>query len=156
MLGIAPAAYAQPGADAWASLGAGYYDGQDYGAPAGQPKTQAQKTGGWEVYAALTAGSRVAARLRANGLTDDTNNTAEEVAGEVGMALGSTRAYAFAGLSRLTDVANDRQRPIVGVPLELLLYPARGLELGLHGNLNARSDFIGVTIGGVFGKDRAR
>ncbi|WP_028079345.1 hypothetical protein [Solimonas soli] len=149
---------AEPAAavDIWGSVGAGYYDGEDYAPPPGGTKSDAQKVGGWEGYAALTFGSRAAARLRAAWMADYTSNTAEEVAAEIGMALYSTKAYLFAGASRLTDVANDRQRPIVGVPVELLFYPTRGLELGVHGNLNSQSDFIGVTLGGVFGKNRAR
>jgi hypothetical protein len=51
-------------------------------------------------------------------MADYTSNTAEEIAGEVGFALVASRVYALAGVSRLTDVANDRQRPIVDVPLD--------------------------------------
>lgn len=154
--GAASAADSAPASDFWIGLGAGYYGGQDYEPPAGQQKTQAYKVGGWEgvLNANLASGSFL---LRARGawMLDYTNNTAEDVGALLGLALGSRRVYLAAGASRLTDVANDRQRPIVGVPVELLLYPTRGLELAVHGNLNAQSHFIGVTLAGVFGKRRA-
>ncbi len=142
--------------DVWIGLGAGYYGGQDYEAPAGQPKTQAQKVGGWEgVLNANLATGPLLLRARGAWMLDYTRNTAEEVGLLAGAGLGSRRVFLLAGASRLTDVASDRQRPVVGVPVELLFYPTRGLELALHGNFNAHSDFVGVTIAGVFGKRRA-
>lgn len=119
---------------------------------AGAPATQAQQAGGAELMAALNVGRPWLARLRGAWLLDYTRNTAEDVGLLFGAALGTRAAYLAAGVSRLTDVANDRQRTIVGVPVELLLYPTRGLEVAIHGNLNSQSRFIGLTVSGVFGK----
>lgn len=139
----------------WLSLGGGWYAGSDFDPPPGKPKTDAEKVGGPNLFAALNYGGPVIGRLRASVMLGYTRNTAEEFAGEVGFAMKPLQLYVLTGVSRLTDVANDRHRPIVGVPLELLYYPVRGLELGIHGNLNSKSDFVGFTIAGAFGKPRA-
>lgn len=148
---------AAQGGDVWVSFGAGYYNGQDYNPPQGQPAGPAQEAEGHELMAAITiAESLLLGRLRVSWLADYTRNTAEEVAGLVGLPLSGHKVFLAAGVSRLTDVAADRQSPIVGVPVELLFYPTRGLELSIHGNFNSQSDFVGVTLAGVFGKRRAR
>lgn len=139
----------------WLSLGGGWYTGSDFDPAPGKPKTDAEKVGGPNLFAALNYGGPVIGRLRASVMLEYTRNTAEEIAGEMGFAMKPLQLYALAGVSRLTDVANDRHRPIVGVPLELLYYPVRGLEFGIHGNLNSKSDFAGFTVAGVFGKPRA-
>lgn len=149
------AAAAGDSGDFWVSLGAGVYGAQDYDAPAGQKKGDAQRTGGGEGVLAMSYAGPVLLRLRASWMLEFTSNTAEEVGGLVGLPVVPSKIYVAAGVSRLTDVSNHQQSPTVGVPLELLLYPTRGLELGIHGNFNPDSDFIGVTLSGVFGKRRA-
>ncbi|MEW6168811.1 MAG: hypothetical protein AB1651_14110 [Pseudomonadota bacterium] len=147
---------AQPASDFWVSFGGGYYDGQDYDPPPGQPKGPAQEADGAEALLALNIAGPVLARLRVGWMADYTSNTAEEVGVLLGVPAGpGGRAYLAAGVSRLTDVSNREQSPTIGVPIELLLYPTRGLEVGIHGNFNPDSDFIGITLAGVFGKRRA-
>jgi hypothetical protein len=158
-IGTAPrtvsAAPVQP--DFWLSFGVGGYEGQDYDPPPGRQKTRAQEVGGGEVMLALNLAGPVLARLRVAYLVDFTSNTAEDVGALVGLPLDAERRVFLAtGVSRLTDVSNTRQSPTIGVPVELLFYPWRGLELGLHGNFNPDSDFVGVTAAGVFGKQRDR
>ncbi|MEQ1439598.1 hypothetical protein AAG565_09555 [Fontimonas sp. SYSU GA230001] len=149
-------ASAPAAADGWISFGGGYYNGQDYEAPAGSPKGDAERVGGYEAMLAFNHAGPVLLRLRSTWMFDFTSNTAEEVAALVGLPLAPGRQlYLAAGVSRLTDVSNTQQSPTVGVPIELLFYPTRGLEVGVHGNLNPDSDFIGFTFGGVFGKQRA-
>lgn len=145
------------GSDVWFTMGGGYYDGQDYSPQAGGGVTDAEDTEGLELVAALTVVGDGLFRVRASWMTNYTSNTAEEVAGLVGLPLGKDRkTYLAAGISRLTDVSAEQQSPTIGVPVELLYYPARGLEIGLHGNFNPDSNFVGITIGGVFGKRRLR
>lgn len=142
--------------DNWISFGGGYYDGQDYDPPPGEGPGQTESADGAELMLAFNVAGPVLLRVRASWLLDYTSNTAEDVGVMVGLPLGPDRkAFLAAGASRLTDVSNEGQSPIVGVPIELLFYPTRGLEVSVHGNLNPDSDFIGITLGGVFGKQRA-
>ncbi|TJY56616.1 hypothetical protein E4T66_18795 [Sinimarinibacterium sp. CAU 1509] len=141
--------------DFWVSLGAGVYGAQDYDAPSGQQKGDAQRTGGGEGVLAMSYAGPVLLRLRASWMLEFTSNTAEEVGGLIGLPVVPSKVFVAAGVSRLTDVSNRQQSPTVGVPIELLFYPTRGLEMGIHGNFNPDSDFIGVTLSGVFGKKRA-
>jgi hypothetical protein len=152
-----PAYAADQGSDFWLSLGGGFYDGEDYDPPPGQAESDAETAKGGEALLALNFAGPVLARLRATWMIDYTSNTAEDVGALIGLPLGtSRRAYLAAGVSRLTDVSNRKQAPIVGVPVELLFYLTRGLEVGVHGNFNSDSDFAGITIAGVFGKRRAQ
>lgn len=141
--------------DGWITFGGGYYDGQDYEAPPGEAKDDSERAGGYEGMLAFSHAGPVLLRLRVSWMADYTSNTAEEVGALVGLPLGpGGRAYLAAGVSRLTDVSDEGQSPTVGVPVELLFYPTRGLEVGVHGNFNPDSDYIGFTLGGVFGKHR--
>jgi hypothetical protein len=141
--------------DFWVGLGGGYYGAQDYDALPGQAKGDAQRTGGYEGVLSMSYAGPMLLRLRASWMADFTSNTAEEVGGLIGLPLVPSKLFAAAGVSRLTDVSNRQQSPTIGVPLELLFYPTRGLEFGIHGNFNPDSDYIGVTLAGVFGKRRA-
>ncbi len=144
-------------ADVYVSFGAGGYDGPDYRARPGQPQTSAQEVGGSEVLLALNRAGPVLTRLRVGWMFDFTSNTAEEVGLLLGLPLAPQgKAYLAAGVSRLTDVSQQGQSPTIGVPVEWLYYPTRGLEIGIHGNFNPDSDFIGITLAGVFGKRRVR
>lgn len=146
-----------PASDGWISFGGGYYNGQDYEAPPGERKDDDERTGGYEGMLAFNHAGPVLLRLRVSWMAEYTSNTAEEVGALVGLPLGpDRRAFLAAGVSRLTDVSNEGQSPTVGVPVELLFYPTRGFEVGVHGNFNPDSDYIGFTLGGVFGKQRAR
>ncbi|MFA5938636.1 MAG: hypothetical protein WC809_04700 [Sinimarinibacterium sp.] len=146
-----------PAGDNWISFGGGYYNGQDYEAPPGEQKDEAERVDGYEGMLAFNAAGPVLLRLRASWLLNFTSNTAEEVGALVGLPLGpDRRVYLAAGVARLTDVSNEGQSPTVGVPIELLFYPTRGFEVSVHGNLNPDSDYIGFTLGGVFGKQRAQ
>ena len=149
-----PSAQAQT--DFWVSFGGGYYNGQDYDPPPGQPKGEAEDVEGVEGMVALNLAGPVLARLRVAWMADYTRNTAEDVGVLLGLPLVEGRAFLAAGASRLTDVSNRQQSPTIGVPVELLFYPTRGLEVSIHGNFNPDSDFIGITLAGVFGKQRAK
>lgn len=145
------------GSDVWFTMGGGYYDGQDYPADPGTNPTVAQQVDGGEAMVAVTIAGPFLARARVSLLSDFTSNTADEIAAMVGFPLGPKRqVYLAAGVSRLHEVSRTEGSPTAGVPVEILYYPTRGLELSLHGNFNPDSDFIGVTIGGVFGKQRAK
>lgn len=143
-------------ADFWVSFGGGYYNGQDYDPPPGQPKSEAEDAEGVEGMVALNLAGPVLARLRVAWMADYTRNTAEDVGVLVGLPLVEGRAFLAVGASRLTDVSNRAQSPTIGVPVELLFYPTRGLEFAIHGNFNPDSDFVGITLAGVFGKQRAQ
>lgn len=146
-----------PAGDGWISFGGGYYDGQDYDAGPGERKDDDERAGGYEGMLAFNHAGPVLLRLRASWLLEYTSNTAEEVGALVGLPLGpDRRVYLAAGVARLTDVSNEGQSPTVGVPVELLFYPTRGFEVSVHGNFNPDSDYIGFTLGGVFGKQRAQ
>lgn len=146
----------EPGSDAWISFGGGYYDGQNYERTNSQQSAESLQADGYEVAASLNIARPMLLRLRAAWMFDYTSNTAEEVGALVGAPLGPRRqAFLAVGVSRLTDVSNRGQSPTVGVPVELLFYPTRGLEFSIHGNFNPDSDFIGATLSGVFGKARA-
>lgn len=147
---------AQAPADFWVSFGGGYYNGQDYDPPPGQPKSEAEDAEGVEGMVALNLAGPVLARLRVAWMADYTRNTAEDVGVLLGLPLVEGRAFLAVGASRLTDVSNRAQSPTIGVPVELLFYPTRGLEFAIHGNFNPDSDFVGITLAGVFGKQRVR
>lgn len=142
--------------DFWVSFGGGYYNGQDYDPPPGQPKGEAEDAEGVEGMVALNLSGPVLVRLRVAWMADYTRNTAEDVGVLLGLPLVEGRAFLGAGASRLTDVSNREQSPTIGVPVELLFYPTRGLEVAIHGNFNPDSDFVGITLAGVFGKQRAQ
>lgn len=141
--------------DGWVSFGGGYYDGQDYERLPGQPESDAQEARGYEAMLAFNVTAPMLLRFRVAWMADYTSNTAEDVGVLVGLPVAEGRMFLAAGVSRLTDVSDQGQSPTVGVPVELLIYPTRGLEFALHGNFNPDSDFIGVTLAGVFGKRRA-
>lgn len=138
-------------------LGAGGYVGEEYEKPSGccfDP--EAYEVGGYALHASFNvamAGTLV--RFRHSLLTAFTSNVADETALAFGLALTPERnVWATVGVSRLTDVSNQKKSPTVGVPIELIAYPVRGLELMLHGNVNGDSNFIGVAIAGAIGRQR--
>ncbi|HKY93056.1 MAG TPA: hypothetical protein VJM11_18545 [Nevskiaceae bacterium] len=140
--------------DLWFSLGAGGYAGQDYSRDEGE-SAESVDVGGAEGNVTLTyahSSRNWLVRLRAAKLLDFTSNSAEEIAIGAGLPLGAS-AWVTLGVSRLTDVANDRQTPVVGAPMELIWFPVSNLEVLLHGNLNRHSNFVGVTVGWAFGRD---
>ena len=145
---------ATQGSDFWFTAGVGRYDAKDYsrGADASHDGTH---IGGGEADIALSYAwldSGLMLRLRSNYLIDFTSNTAEELALSGGVALGSSRTlWVTSGVSRLTDVSNTRQRPGVGIPVELIWYPVHGLELMVHGNFNDDRKFYGVVLGWAIG-----
>ena len=144
-------------ADFWLSLGVGAYQGEDYDEDdeASGGSAEASGVGGPSVHGALNYVTQadVLLRLRVSYLIGFTSNTAEEVGGLVGLALGSSRRlFATVGVSRLTDVSNQTQSPTVGVPIELLFYPTEALELSVYGNVNDDSNFIGASIGFAIGR----
>jgi hypothetical protein len=143
--------------DWWPSLGIGSYGGKNYARGPGTT-TDGTHVGGGSALVALSYAHNDAgflARLRSAYLTDFTSNTAEEVAFEAGFALGSSRKlWLAAGVSRLTDVADDRQRPVVGAPVELLYFPIRGLEIAGHVNFNEHRDFYGFTVAWAIARAR--
>lgn len=144
--------------DFWVSLGGGAYTGEEYEQPANDPNSSSYDVGGYAAHASFNmSNGDVLLRVRSSWLFDYTNNTAEEVGVSIGLPLARDRSvWASVGVSRLTDVSFTQQSPTVGVPVDLAFYPTRGLELLVHGNLNDDSNFIGVAISGVIGKDRRR
>jgi hypothetical protein len=54
------------------------------------------------------------------------------------------KAWFAVGLSRLSDVSKCKQSPDVGVPVELICYPLRGLELAAHADFNDARHFFGA------------
>ena len=145
--------------DWWPSIGIGSYDGKNFSRGAGTT-VEGTHVGGGEGMVGLSYANNDAgflARLRSAYLTDFTSNTAEEVALEAGFAIGTSRKLWLAtGVSRLTDVADDRQRPIVGAPVEILFFPLRGLEIAAHANFNQHRDFYGFTVGWAIARARPR
>lgn len=144
--------------DGWVSLGGGWYNGEDYDDdPAADDDEDAASADGAALHLSINRGGPVLLRLRASWLLDYTSNTAEEVAGMVGIPLGADRnTWLAAGVSRLTDVSAEQQSPTLGVPVEIIWYPVRGLELALQGNFNDDSNFIGIAIGGAIGRQRPK
>lgn len=146
-------AAARRGGDGWVGFGLGGYRGEDYNTGCRTSGGGCDDVGGYSAHGSLNLrGESLLVRLRASYFEGFTSNTAEEVALALGLPLGdSGRTHLLAGLSRLTDVANDRQSPTLGVPIELLLHPAGGMELSLHGNINDDSSFVGASLGWAFG-----
>ena len=145
------------GTDWWPSLGFGSYGGKNYARGPGTTIDGTHVGGGEGMFALSYANNDAGflARIRSAYLTDFTSNTAEEVAFEPGFALGPSRKlWLAAGVSRLTDVANDRQRPIVGAPVEVLFFPLRGLEIAGHANFNSHRNFYGFTVGWAIARAR--
>ncbi|HEX4871751.1 MAG TPA: hypothetical protein VFV27_05490 [Nevskiaceae bacterium] len=149
-----PAVAAPDTDDLWLTPALGYYKGQGYDNVCRSSTPDCDDVGGPSGHLSLNLRTpRLLVRLRASYLVGYTSNTAEEVALGLGLPLGSSgRRHFVVGVSRLTDVAADRQGPTVGVPLELLLHSSEGgVEFSLHGNLNDDSDFIGALVGWPFG-----
>ena len=148
----------QEGPNFWVGLGGGGYTGQNYPSDAGSSGDDNNKVGGYAAHFSLNFEGRSAEfRIRHSWLFHFTSNTANELAGEVGIPLSADRKFwASAGVSRLTDVSNSRKAPTVGAPVELRFYPARGLELMVHGNFNKDDNFVGVAVAGAIGRQRPR
>lgn len=143
--------------DIWITTAIGSYDAKNY--PEGSATTpEGTHVGGGAVSVAATwAGNRggYLVRLKSSYLTDFTSNTAEEVGLLVGAALADSRkVWASVGVARLTDVSNHRQSPTVGVPVELLWFPIRGLEVSVFGDFNDDRDFGGFTVGWAIGRHK--
>lgn len=140
--------------DFWVGVGIGAYEGQDYDRVCANGSNDCRAVGGGSAHLALDyAQGRNRVRLRTAVYTGFTSNAAEETALMVGRPLDPQgRLHLLAGVSRLTDVSADTQAPTVGVPIDLLAYPLRGLELGLHGNFNPDADFVGVSIAWAIGR----
>lgn len=154
LLVISPTIWAS---DGWVTLGMGRYDGEDYDIPEEADSYDPYKIGGYQAMLAMTYGDALIIRLRGTGMADFTSNDAGEIAAMAGFRLGTSgRAYLVAGVSRLEDVSNEQQSPTVGVPVELLLYPTRALELAATVNFNDDARFYGFTFGVAFGKQRAK
>jgi hypothetical protein len=151
------AAPAGSNADFWFGIGGGAYTGEDYDPPPNPQPDDDYDAGGYAMHMSLNAAGPALFRIRSSWYEGYTSNTAEEVAATIGVPLSPSREFWLAaGVSRLTDVSNEKQSPTVGVPIELLFYPVRGLELMIHGNFNDDSNFVGIAVGGAIGHRRPR
>jgi hypothetical protein len=144
-------------ANLWFGLGGGGYTGQGYDQPPGATNSDSYNVGGYAAHATLNVTFDAATlRYRHSVMFGFTQNTAEEDAILGGLPLeGSHRLWFDVGVSRLADVSNTRKAPTIGIPLELVLYPVRGLELMVHANVNHDSSFVGFAIAGAIGRHRA-
>jgi hypothetical protein len=153
----AAAATARPEPNYWAGLGGGFYTAQDY--PDDDPSDnddQKAEVGGPQTHFTFNMdGARVGGRFRWTHMFNFTNNAADEMAAEVRLAVADDRRFwVAAGIARMTDVSNKRKAPTVGVPLEVMFYPVRGLELSVHANLNKDKSYIGFGVAGAIGRRR--
>jgi hypothetical protein len=146
---------ANTSADFWWTLAAGRYVARDYG---GGPQATHDGThvGGPQLQSSLNwvpPGQGYLLRLRGSAMFDFTSNLADELALSAGLPLDAGRKLWIAGgVSALSDVSNHRQSPTSGLPLELLWFPVRGLELSLNGNFNRDRNFFGLSVGWAIGR----
>ncbi len=140
----------------WGGLGGGAYTGQDYPDDPSSSDDEHTKVGGYQTHASFNlTGRAVGLRGRWTHMFDFTSNAADEYAAEAAVSLlPSRQLWLAAGVSRLTDVSNDRKAPTIGFPVEVMFYPVRGLELMVHANFNEDSNYIGFGVGGAIGRQR--
>jgi hypothetical protein len=151
------AAYSPIGrAEAWINVSSGGYGGEDYETSPGEEDSEDEDVVGAVLFASINYESDYIVRLRASNMYGFTSQSAQETALMAGKRLDeSGRFYLLAGISRLTDISEAKHSPTVGLPVEALFYPLRGIELSLFGNLNEDSSFVGLGIGFALGKHRA-
>ena len=138
----------------WGGLGGGAYTGKNYPPDGDTYDPNHNDVGGYSVHGSFNfTGPQATFRIRQSEYFGFTSNTADETAIEAGLPLAwQKKLWIAAGVSRLSDVSNTRKSPTIGFPLELDLYPVRGLELMIHANFNKDDNFVGFGIGGAIGR----